>query len=233
MALDATEDIALSLKKRARRRLVGSIALVLLLLTVLPNVLKNRMGPKQQQINITMPETLSQTEELVEDNQPVSEMVINDEIVSGDLEAPNQALAAAKSEVKSEAKNDEVQTPEGDNLKAILASQAKPKLEKGGDGVQNDTKNVKATAPVTQVKQKEATTGYLVQLGVFSEPKNVERLQSKITAAGFSSNTSTIKKGAREMIRLRVGPFITREAAANALKTLEKNGLSGIVMTDD
>lgn len=59
MAGDSSNDLELALKKRARRRLVGAIALVLLMIIVLPMVLQDRaaLGP-QEAIKITMPDDL-------------------------------------------------------------------------------------------------------------------------------------------------------------------------------
>ena len=54
MQKDANNDQELSFKKRARRRLVGAIALVLLMIIVLPMILKDRtlVQPKEE-ITIT------------------------------------------------------------------------------------------------------------------------------------------------------------------------------------
>jgi DedD protein len=56
MQRETAGDQELNLKKRARRRLVGAIALVLLMVIVLPMILKDRAatGP-QEQVTITLP----------------------------------------------------------------------------------------------------------------------------------------------------------------------------------
>ena len=51
----AISDEELQLKKRARRRLVGAIALVLLIVVFLPMVLDNEPRPLNQDIAITIP----------------------------------------------------------------------------------------------------------------------------------------------------------------------------------
>jgi DedD protein len=49
-------DQELNLKKRARRRLVGAVALVLIMVVVLPMILKDRSGTQSQdKITITLP----------------------------------------------------------------------------------------------------------------------------------------------------------------------------------
>jgi DedD protein len=241
MALETTEDMALSLKKRARRRLVGSIVLVILLLVILPNVLKNRVNGNQSDINVTMPESLTSSEELVADYQVFPDdaedetVELADEISSIVEEGGSEVVKGVDSVI--EGASAEVIIAKGDKLQDVLASQVKvkPVIEPEAKVVPVVPKaklvvNKKTRA---EVKKKVGASRYLVQLGVFSEPENVERLQAKITDAGFTSNASTIKTPKGEMIRLRVGSFVTREAAANALTKLKQNGLSGMVMTGD
>ncbi len=56
MQRDPSNDQELNLKKRARRRLVGAIALVLLMVIVLPMILKDRASTQpQDKITITLP----------------------------------------------------------------------------------------------------------------------------------------------------------------------------------
>ncbi|MFM9836575.1 MAG: SPOR domain-containing protein [Methylophilaceae bacterium] len=55
-------DQELVFKKRARRRLVGAIALVLLMIILLPMILKDRAGSEpQEKITISLPNELSTT----------------------------------------------------------------------------------------------------------------------------------------------------------------------------
>ena len=56
MQRETAGDQELNLKKRARRRLVGAIALVLLMVIVLPMILKDRVTTEpQEKITITLP----------------------------------------------------------------------------------------------------------------------------------------------------------------------------------
>src|SRR6476659_5812069 len=56
MPPDQLNEQEIQFKKRARRRLVGAVALVLLMITVLPMVLDDRAGKTpQQEIAITIP----------------------------------------------------------------------------------------------------------------------------------------------------------------------------------
>lgn len=70
MATESPNDLELTLKKRARRRLVGAIALVLFMVIVLPMVLQDRAAlAPQEAIKITMPDdVVSQQAPKVEAN---------------------------------------------------------------------------------------------------------------------------------------------------------------------
>lgn len=62
MQREPVSDLELNLKKRARRRLVGAIALVLLMLIVLPMILKDRAAiTPAEKVTITLPSEQSQT----------------------------------------------------------------------------------------------------------------------------------------------------------------------------
>lgn len=61
MQRESVSDLELNLKKRARRRLVGAIALVLLMVIVLPMILKDRAAiTPAEKITITLPSEQSQ-----------------------------------------------------------------------------------------------------------------------------------------------------------------------------
>jgi DedD protein len=62
MQREPAGDLELNLKKRARRRLVGAIALVLLMVIVLPMILKDRATiTPTEKITITLPSEQAQT----------------------------------------------------------------------------------------------------------------------------------------------------------------------------
>ena len=62
MQRESVSDLELNLKKRARRRLVGAIALVLLMIIVLPIILKDRAAiTPAEKVTITLPSEQSQT----------------------------------------------------------------------------------------------------------------------------------------------------------------------------
>lgn len=221
MTVESAADQALALKKRARRRLVGAIALVLLMLIILPNVLKDRAQIEQRTpITLTMPEEVqSESEIAATPESPATEEAIapSAEITN----PPAQAENPTSTPVPPKASPPVVAPPQ-ETQKNPVAAEEKivPKPQ----------------APVVkeQPKSRETKpTRYLIQVGVFSDAENVKKLQAKISEAGFSSRTAKLSTPKGEKIRLRVGTFVTRDAAAEALKKMEAHGLTGMVLMDE
>ncbi len=207
MAVEAAVDQALALKKRARRRLVGAIALVLLMLIILPNVLKDRAQEVQRaSITLTMPES-PQTASV---SERATENPVTDQISSPSPEIAEPQVVPAENITSASEPTPVAPSPED-------APKASP-----------------PPAPQIATNPNDAkATRFLIQVGVFSDAENVKKLQAKISEAGFSSRTAKLMTAKGEKIRLRVGSFVTRDAAAVALKKLEAHGLTGMVLLDE
>jgi DedD protein len=163
-------DQELNLKKRARRRLVGAIALVLLMVIVLPMILKDRAATlPQEQVTITLPNEQAQPEasdfdsSIVPTDPPVT---LTPEVVepASEVAAPDPEATLAK-EVP-------VKAPEV----------AKPSTEKLASGkfyvqigVFSDAANVK------QLQSKLSDLGYKSQTEKINTDKGTKiRLKTQI-----------------------------------------------------
>jgi DedD protein len=220
MPPDLPNEQALILKKRARRRLVGAIALVLLMIIILPRILQDRANQTtQESIKITMPaesaETFSSAVTPLESPSPiVTEPVVDESAsITQKTEAEIENLAAQQAEpvIKPPVKNATVSTAKAEIIKP---EQVKPES--------------KPLKPVDSAKD----AGFTVQVGVFSDAANVKQLQEKLKQAGFSSYTEKIATPGGQKIRLRAGKFATRQEASDALNTIKSAGLSGMVISN-
>ena len=248
MPPEIQNDQALDLKKRARRRLVGAIALVVIMIIVLPMIIKDRAIPEvpKEDIKISMPSA----EEVVEINQPISPesnsaqplatieatvsatepvnqtsekinetQAINDASVVEAIEKPIEPIVTPKEIKQAEVKVTESKSTQ-DKLNQKLAEikSIEPKL-----------------ADVKKADEAKADTkngDFTIQIGVYSDPANVTQLQAKLKAAGFTSRTEKISTPKGEKIRLRVGKYASRQDAADALTTLNASGMTGMVITN-
>ena len=225
MPPDLPNEQALILKKRARRRLVGAIALVLLMIIILPRILQDRTEQTTQDaIKITMPEQPgnASNEEYVPD--PTS--VANSEVAS-------LAETLPEPEVDPEVEKPASKIADSANAQAAIVK-PEPKPQSKSDPKQEaKAAEVKPVPkPATQITTAESATGFTVQVGVFSDAANVKQLQEKLKQAGFNSYTEKISTPNGQKIRLRAGKFANRQEASDALNAIKSAGLSGMVISN-
>lgn len=222
MPPEIAQDQALSLKKRARRRLVGAIALVLLMLVILPQILQDRVATNQQEaISIVMPKPL-QTLPLDTPHNPT----LNHEDVTGSDQggAPISHDAVVENALTLE------------SLIAEKEQQAAKPQQKIANVTEKVTKAESSASPgkiADTVTQKKIAENFVVQIGVYSDAANVKRLQDQLKKAGFSTITEKVSTSKGEGVRLKVGLFGSRQAAADALAKIKEIGLSGIVILNE
>lgn len=193
-------DQGLSFKKRARRRLVGAIALVLLMVIILPMVLEDREKSVQQEdIEIVMP-----NEQSDDDDVSIAE--------DAEMSADNEESLVQPPNTEDATTNEVVALPKPT---ALPEKQAPKKT----------TSEKKEPSKSTSVSNK-----YYVQIGVFSDPSNIEKLQAKLNDLGYKSLTEKITTDTGVKTRLRTDSFNGRNEAAIALENIKDAGLAGMVV---
>ncbi len=86
-----------------------------------------------------------------------------------------------------------------------------------------------ATPPVAPVAVATAT-GFAIQLAAFSKSEDANALRDKLRAAGFTAFTESVATDKGTLIRVRVGPVVTRTDADQLKAQVKaKLGLDGIV----
>jgi len=192
----AESEEALQLKRRARRRLVGAIALVTFAVIILPLILDKEPGPAGPPLSVQIP------------NQESGGF--NPRVVPP---APPAAPAAAQ---KAETAPANTEPPP---LKAATpAPKAEPAPVQEAAKVPGKTEEVRAQAALNDQT-------WVVTLDAFSDRKNVIQLRTKLSAAGVKSYTEPVKTSKGELTRVRAGPFASKEAAEKARAKLEAMGL--------
>lgn len=225
MPPDLPNEQALILKKRARRRLVGAIALVLLMIIILPRILQDRTEQTTQDaIKITMPE------------QPGN--ASNEEYVPDPTSVANSEVASLAETLPEPEVDPEVEKPASKIADSVNAQAAIVKPEPKPQSKSDPKQEAKAAEvkpvpkPATQITTAESATGFTVQVGVFSDAANVKQLQEKLKQAGFNSYTEKISTPNGQKIRLRAGKFANRQEASDALNAIKSAGLSGMVISN-
>lgn len=202
-------DHNLNFKKRARRRLVGAIALVLLMVVILPWMLEDREKKFQEDdVEILMPPQSDELEaSLALENTTddhIEKLVIDDVVESESTEIETVDLPKI-----------ETPTQGTESEKAVTPVEAKK------DSV----------SQVSQNKNTDKADKYYVQIGVFSDPSNIKKLQLKLDDLGYKSLTEKITTDTGIKTRLRTENFIGRNEAAIALQNIKDAGLAGMVVS--
>lgn len=197
-------DDANLLKRRARRRLVGAIALVVLIVVVLPVILDQQPRPVPQALTLQIPGP---------DGGPFKTRVLPPLQSSPATPQKSEATQAAK-----EASNRGTQAePE-----PALRSRA-PKKESA-----RTVDNERAKTQVAEARRAQALLndeGFVVPLGAFTNPDNAKQVQDRAASAGIKSYTESVKGQQGEQTRVRAGPFASRDAAEKARDRLKSLGL--------
>ncbi len=210
----------LLLRKRARRRLVGAIVLVVFSVIVLP-IIFDEPKPENEQheiaINLPTPTKNSKTN---------AALPLKEEFNKIDL------LPDLQDESKANQQNIEETTELLGERKRIPIPGIKPKIDsrypvetKNINTVTTNTPNTANSATVTT----EVSKGFVIQLGAFSDQLKAKQQVENLIFNGFKAYTETLKTGNTEITRVRIGSFTTRNTAENELKKLKKLGFDGVI----
>ena len=196
-------DDANLLKRRARRRLVGAIALVVLIVVVLPVILDQQPRPVPQALTVQIPS---------QDGGPFKTRVLPP------LQSPPVALQKGEStQAAKDPSNKATREPEP-------ASRSRaPKKESAKTADKERAKTQVAEARRAQALLNDE--GFVVPLGAFTNPDNAKQVQDRAVSAGIKSYTENFKGQQGEQTRVRAGPFASRDAAEKARDKLKSLGL--------
>ena len=85
-------------------------------------------------------------------------------------------------------------------------------------------------APVAAADKASSSGGWMVQLGVFANHANADRLAQELKSHGFHAQVSQNSAGGRSLWRVRAGPVTERAAAEQLSARLRAAGHAGSVV---
>ncbi|MCU0897035.1 MAG: SPOR domain-containing protein [Burkholderiales bacterium] len=209
---------AIDFKRRARRRLIGAIALVLALVIVPPWVMEREPKPTVSNLSVEIP---SQEARRPPAAKPPA------------AAKPATEAAQPKPDEKASDRTAADAKPAGvidPAAKALRDTGPKKPAEKPVEKAAEKPAPVasdKAAEPPKEAERAAAALagGYAVTVGTFASQDNVKQLQAKLTAEGLKSYTEPVTVAGAQQTRVRAGPFPTREAADKAREKLTAMGL--------
>ncbi|NSL55139.1 SPOR domain-containing protein [Uliginosibacterium aquaticum] len=226
----AENDVQLDLKKRARRRLVGAIALALVAAIVLPMVMDSEPAPGSQELSIRIPSQ--------EGGNYASRLIAGAAPPPASPVLPAQSVPAAKpAELAPAVAQSTVVPPPVPEMPAQSAPKpaAKPPVEAQRardilEGRSDSSAAVRSAeakpAEPKPAESKPAATGrFFVQLGVYREEANAREVATRASSSGVKAS---LEKQA-DRTRVRAGPYADRASADKVVEKLKKAGLNGIV----
>lgn len=248
---DEATDPVLPEKKRARRRLIGAIALVLAAVIGLPMILDSEPKPVVEDIVIQIPSKdkpadgriraslptvpaaagLDQAEQLVESAAlPIEGQDLKKAGVDTKPSVPEKVEKIEKAEatVKSDEKTALTSEPRKTPAEPIAPSKIEPTIAKSDDGARAQAILEGRAEPRAAANAKPGS--YVVQVAALASQEKITELRDKLKQAGLPSHTQKVATESGERTRVRVGPFASKEEAEKARAKLGKIGLNGTLV---
>jgi DedD protein len=199
-------DEELQLKRRARRRLIGAIVLVAVIVVVLPMVLDSEPRQAGQAVSVQIPSTDSGAF-VPKAPPPAVPKVAPDQPPA--VKEPQKMAAPPPAKVEAPQA-----VPEKAPLPPVKAEPAKP------------------VAAKTQAKPAARPGGqHVVQVIALADAGKAKQMQQTIAAAGIKSYTEVVKTAKGDVTRVRAGPFASRADAEKAREQLKALGMNGNITT--
>lgn len=212
MAKQLSTDEESNLKRKARRRLIGAIALTTAVVVVLPMVLDREPAPSSRDIELRIPDKDKVGEFTPKVAMPAASAVTAEPPLPAVVIAPlldaKPVTTAVKPKVEAAAK------PAAEPKPAVTAK------------VESKAKNTAKPAAKPAEKAVVPHTGFILQVGAFANAEAAKQLQAKLAKQGYHAY---IEK-AGDKTRVRVGGYPTHDAADKVRHKLEAQGLQANVV---
>ena len=215
-------DAVQQARTRARRRLIGAGVLLLAGIIGFPLLFETQPRPIAVDIPIEIPR--------------------RDSVEPLALPTPREAAAPAES-VPAEPVKPEPEAaavPPAEPPAPVAAAKAaeapppatEPKPAARGDA--GEAARAKALLEGRSAKRDPASGGserYVVQVGAFADAAAAGAMRKKVEKLGLKTYTQEVNTSAGKRIRVRTGPYDSREDADKALAKAKAAGLAAVVLT--
>lgn len=219
-------DDSTQLKKRARRRLIGAVALALLAAIVLPMVMDHQPAPPLKDIQVRIPSPDEGVSQRVAPSKPVTAAAMPEPAEkpkpaaspSGDPVPPLKPLA------KEEYAPLSAKPVEKAEIKPIAKAEPKPEPTQESKPAADE-----AARAQNALTGKAAAEAWEVQLGAYQDAGRVKLLLVKLKEMGVPTYTEKVDTPNGPRTRVRAGPYPSQEAAEKARVRVKIIGVDGPV----
>jgi len=230
------------LRKRARHRLIGAAALVLVGVVGFPLLFDSQPRPIAVDIAIDIPDKtktaplgaasasapaaplapLPATASSIAPANDSSTVIAVPEKPSPAVLAPAAPATIERSQPKPEAKADTKPEPIADN-KAVSKPDGKAPQGDKAQALLDGKEPVKSATPVA--------SRYTVQVGAFADAQKAHEARIALEKAGVKTYTQVVVTADGKRIRVRVGPWEERAEAEKTAEKIKKLNLPAAVLT--
>jgi len=250
----SSEAQATELRGRARRRLIGALALVLAAVIIVPMLFDSTEPTDQVNTPVVVPAMVPPTPEsnlavapstpdaAADSATPGTPGGDSADATSGNANVPADGAAVADATAPepaaappvepapapaAEAKPKPVEKPEPRN-----ETKAKPSTERTDDG-SVAIALLEGRTPAKAAPAPAAKGNYILQIAAYTNDKDAQSRRDKLVSSGVTNAyVENAVSGGKATYRLRVGPFPTRDAAQAAQARLRALGYdNGFIST--
>ncbi len=227
MRQDALLDPLLPEKQRARRRLVGALALIVAAIVVLPMVLDSQPKPAPDDIAIQIPKSLFEScNEGSQSELGTAYSSICESTVHRAPQAPKQISglpAAASPNLANKQTTQSVPTTQNSAARQPAAQSTASASVTNASKPSSNTKPAPRPAPAADAA---ASSRFVIQLIALSDEQRAQTWVKRLKQANVPAYLERKKQNdRRELWLVRAGPFNDRASAQAALKRIRETGL--------
>ena len=238
------------LKRRARRRLVGSAVLFLTAIVVVPAVIETEPSPTQSPIELRVPDRPS-----IDDIEPVQPPVLTNELdfdsliqdqpastadapqpAGSSFGAPANSVASSKPTPKPKPKPSTADQPAAGSSKSGSSSAASGSAGSSRSPVARPIAPVidsplasggDEADPIGKFAQADV---YWVQVVAVRDKKRAQGMKEELNKAGFEARIESVSTDQGMVYRVRVGPLEGQDQANQSKSKLKAAGYDGRVV---
>jgi len=224
----AMNDEEVQLRRRARRRLIGAVTLVTVMVVALPMVLDGESRQSGQDIAINIPSPGSSGDfastAVPAHVQPKSAPALP----HPQAEKAVQAQISAEMQIPKDVAPPVPVAKTEEPVKAPAAAAVEPAPAVKELAPQSKHKDEKTSAATS----KQESVPYVIQLGAFANQANAKERQAKLAALKIKFYTETLKTPSGDKLRVRAGPYATRQEAERVQTKLKAAGIQDGVVAE-
>ena len=208
-----------AMRRRARHRLIGASVLVVLGVVGFPLLFDTQPRPVSVDIAVDIPDRAT-AKPLVDTSKqkPLS--------AGAGLDAKEEVVPDVKPEPKADVKPEVATAAAAAAAVAAVVPKAESKPEPAKVDAKSDAKTV-----AKPTDSKDAGARFVVQAGTFSDDVKLREVRSKLEKAGITTYTQVIESKEGRRVRVRVGPFTSRDEADKVARKIKQLQLQPQVLT--